>query len=318
MIFGQSNIPAVSGTSDQLARFQVEQIFKPATQESPLVALADKLVMKGESVTVPSFSNLTQVDDETGEFDAYPEARVDFAAKEVTAADYGLTIPLTRNAMEAAKEEMDLLMSCKDAIKEHMNRSLEGKCATVLRAGLVKAVLASATSITYTTNGTPGAAAASELNVYLVQKLASDAKSRWNMKFRAGNELALVSSYAGLLAIENDASLRNVIQGLGRDQLQSHFVGKLGQIALHASNMDEAIDTSVGSSAYSEAYLLGDKSHFVAFRRAPQIVFQDDRGSKVTEFGKFKYLHYDYAAAFGLFTDSVAKDLVRAVHISST
>lgn len=318
MIFGSSNIPAVSGTSDQLARYAVDEIFKPAAQECVLLALADKKVMKGESLVIPAYSFLTQQDSETGEFDAYPEARVDFSSKEVFAIDGGLTIPLTRQAMEVAHDAMGLLESSKESLKEHMTKDLDAKIATSLRSCLVKGVLASATSITYSVNGTPGAAAASELNVYLVQKLAADAKGRWNMKPRAGNKYALVSSYAAMLAVENDATLRNVIQGRGRGELQSFFVGSIGMIDLYASNHDDAIDTAVGTQAFSEWYLLGQKSHFVAFRRAPAIAFQDDAGSKVTEFGKFKYLNYNYAAAFGRYSELVNKDSVTVVHGSST
>lgn len=318
MIFGSGNIQAVSATSDLLARFAVDEIFKPAAQEVALLALADKKTMRGESIVIPSHAYLTQVEDETNEFDAYPEARLSFGDKEVEAVDCGLTMPVTRQAVEVAHDMLELVASHQDVIKEHLARSLDKKIATALRACLVKGVLASASSITYTTNGTAGAAAASDLNVYLVQKLAADAKSRWNMKPRAGNEFALVSSYEAMLSIENDASLRNVIQGNGRDALQSFYMGKLGMVGLYATNHGDAIDTSVGSSAYSEWYLLGDKSHFVAFRRAPEIVFQDERNSKVTEFGKFKYLHYDFAAAFGLYSDAVSKDQVRVVHGSST
>lgn len=318
MIFGTGNIQAVSATNDILARFAVDEIFKPAMQEVALLALADKKQMRGESIVIPSHAFISQVEDETNEYDAYPEARMEFGDKEVDAVDCGLTMPISRAAVEVAHDMLSLVESNKDVLREHLARSMDKKIATALRAALVKGVLASATSITYTTNGTAGAAAASELNVYLVQKLAADAKQRWNMKMRAGNEFALVTSYNGLLAIENDSSLRNVIQGTGRESLQSFYVGKLGQIGLYATNHDDAIDTSVGTQAYSEWYLLGDKSHFVAFRRAPEIVFQDDRNSKVTEFGKFKYLHYDFAAAFGLYTDSVSKDLVRVVHGTST
>jgi hypothetical protein len=318
MIFGANNIPAVSNTSDQLARYAVDEIFKPAAQECVLLHLADKKVMKGESIAIPAYSFLTQVETEAGEFDAYPEARVDYSTKEVFAIDGGLTLPITRQAMEVAHDAMGLLESSKEALKEHMARDLDKKIAASLRSCLVKGVLASATAITYSVNGTPAAAAGSELNVYLVQKLAADAKARWNMKPKAGNKYALVSSYNAMLAVENDATLRNVIQGRGRQELQSFFVGSIGMIDLYATNHDDAIDTSVGSSVYSEWYLLGQKSHFVAFRRAPAIAFQDDANNKVTEFGKFKYLNYNYAAAFGRYSELVNKDSVTVVHGSST
>jgi hypothetical protein len=318
MIFGGSNIPAVSNTHDGLAKFAVDEIFKPATQELALMALAEKKVMKGESFVIPNHSNLAQEEDEAGEFDAYPEARVDFGDNEVSAVDCGLTLVVTRQAMESAHPAMELLQSNKDVLKEHLARSLDKRIATALRTALVKCRASSSTALDITVNGTPGGAAQNELNVYLVQLLATKAKSRFNMKPRGGNEYALVSSYENLLAIENDASLRNVIQGKGQDALRSYYMGKLGMVGLYGTNHEDAIDTSVGSSSVSEYYLLGAQSHFVAFRRAPEVVLFDDRQSKVTEFGKFKYLHYDFAAAFGLFTASVNKDEVRVIHGSST
>lgn len=318
--FISSNVPDTDLGNSQFSRYQVNEIYKPATQDALLYQLADKRPLKGKSMSTPSYTHLTVLDTETPELDAYPEATLSFTGKEVDAVDCGLTMVITREAMEVAHDELELLMSHRDALKEHMTRELEVKCATALRAANVKSVLASATAITDTVNGTPGAAAAVDLNVYLCQIIGTRAKQKWNMKPRENGRYALVVNYNGLLSIENDASLRNVIQGLGRPALHSFYVGSIGQVDLLGSNNEGAVAASIGAGpvAFSEWYLLGARALDVGIRRAPSVQFFDDAKNKVTEFGKFKYLNYNFAMAFGLPTDAVTKDLVPAIHGSSS
>jgi hypothetical protein len=269
-------------------------------------------------MATPAYEFPTQIDSETPELSAYPEMSLSFTGKEVDAVDCGATMIITREALEVAHDQLELLMSHKDALKEHMTRELETKCADALRACNVKSVLASATAITDSTNGTPGTAATVDLNVYLVQLLGTRAKQKWNIKPRDNGRYVLVSSYNALLSIENDNAMKNVIQGLGRDELRSFYLGTIGNIDIMGSNFTGAVDDSVGSSAFSEGYLLGKRALDVGIRRNPSVQFQDDSGNKVTEFGKFKYLNYNFAMAFGIPTDSVNKDSVPAIHISST
>jgi len=318
MIFGNNNIPAVSASSDQLARYAVDEIFKPVAQELALMAAAEKKSMKGESIAIPAYANLAHSDSEAGEFDPYQEVRMDYSAKEVFAIDCGLTLPITRKAKEVAHEEMQLVESHKDVLKERLARDLDKRIADSLKSGLVKAVLPNTTSVSITVNGTPSGAAGADLNVYHVRKLEERARQQFNMAPKADGYLHLVSSFAAMLTLESDPAVANVLQGLGRDSLESFYKGKLGGIKLLASNHTDSIKDNIGTGTeFSEFFLLGKKSHFVAFRRAPQIVL--DAGQlKPNEFGKFSYLNYNYAAAFGRYTDSVNKDLVRVIHGSST
>lgn len=317
--FDSTQIPSTDQGNDQFSRFQVEQIYKPAVQDSILYMLADKMPMSGKSIAIPSYEFLTQVEDEASELDDYQEAVLSMSGKEVDAIDCGLTLVLTRQAVEEAKSELQLLQSNQEALKEHLTRSLDNKCADALRGALVKGVFSSSTAVTYVTNGTPVATAASDLNIYLAQKLGTDAKQRWNMKPRANGKYAVVVNYNAALSVLNDSSTKNVLQGQGLGALGVFLIGSVGLVDIMCSNQTGAVASSIGAGpvAYSEGYLLGAKSHFVGILRAPEIVFQDDRKNKVTEFGKFKYMHYDFAAAFGLPTDSVNKDLVPAIHLTS-
>ena len=138
MIFGSGNVPAVSGSHDGLAQYAVGEILVPAVQDSVLMHLADKQIMSGETYVIPSFDFLTQVEDQTGEYDPYPEARLSYGSKVISAIDCGLTIPLTRQAVEVAHDELQLLQSNSQAIKEHLTRSLDAKCAAQLRLALVE------------------------------------------------------------------------------------------------------------------------------------------------------------------------------------
>lgn len=316
--FQSSNIPATDEGNTQFSRYQVNEIFKPAVQDALLFQLAKKRPLSGKSMSTPAYEFPTQIDSETPELSAYPEMSLSFTGKEVDAVDCGATMIITREALEVAHDQLELLMSHKDALKEHMTRELETKCANALRACNVKSVLASASAITDSVNGTPGAAAAVDLNVYLVQLLGTRAKQKWNIRPRENGRYVLVSSYNALLSIENDNAMKNVIQGLGRDELRSFYLGTIGNIDIMGSNFEGAVDTGVGSSVFSEGYLLGKCALDVGIRRDPSVQFQDDSKNKVTEFGKFKYLNYNFAMAFGIPTDSVNKDSVPALHISST
>jgi hypothetical protein len=318
--YKSSNIPQTDLGNDPFAVYQVNEIYKPAIRDSLLYQLAKKQPLSGRSMSTPAFEFLNQVDSTTPELSDYPEASLQFTGKEVEAVDCGLTLVITREAMEVAHDKMDLLMAHRDALKEHMTRELEIKCADALRQCQVKSVLASATAITDTVNGTPGAAAAADFNIYLLQLLGTRAKQKWNMKPRENGRYALVANYNALLSIENDASLRNVIQGLGREELKTFYLGSVGNVDIMGSNLEEAVAAQIGAGPvnFSEWYLLGKRALDVGVRRAPSVQFFDDANNKVTEFGKFKYLNYNFAMAFGIPTDSVNKDSVPAIHGSSS
>jgi hypothetical protein len=314
--FKSSDIPASSGGSTILSQFMVEDLILPATRDKIAYQMAKKVDGRGAAITFPTYETPDLPSETiTPEMDLYPEIAISNSGRDVSIYDSGLTVKVTRQALETEHDKLQLLRQHQEVLKELLGRDLEKKAFTALRSNPYKAVLSSASAIVLYPGTSVATAAASDANVYLVQRLATIAKQTLNMPVREGGKYAFIGNYFAGLSIVNDANFRNQQQGSNAAFLP-HYAGSLANLVdIHNSN-----DAEVGllNTNYSGWYLAGKDSHVCVQRRAPRIVVYDNNMVKDTEFGKFIYLHWDFAMGFGIMKNSVNKDNVHALIGSST
>lgn len=312
--FKKSGIPVSDLGNVSLQHFFVDNILKPGAQKALLTQLADTVSMGGVSLTIPEVvRDQTQVSQDVGELDAYPEASLELSAKEILAKDFGKTIKVTREAQNVQHSALDVLSYAKDELVEELARDLEERCAAALALAPLTGRFTSSTAIAYATNGAWAGAAANDANPYLIRKLAKDARQLYNMPTKMANKYVYASTYTSSFAIESDPVIQNQIQSLGRDELKPFYLGVLGDCIIMSSNMDRGIQDQIGSNLYPEWYLLGARSHVKGIVRAPSVSVHIGNGPEFG-YGKWSSVHYDAFMAFGITTDSVNKDQVRLIH----
>lgn len=314
--FKSSDIPATSGSSTILSQFMVEELILPATRDKLAYQLAKKVDGRGAAVTFPTFEfPALPTETVTPEMDLYPEIQISSSGRDISINDSGLTVKVTRQALETEHDKLQLLRQHQEVLKELLGRDLEKKAFAAIRSNPYKAVFSSASAIVLNPGTAVVTAAASDANVYLVQRLATIAKQTLNMPVCASGKYVFIGNYFAGLSIVNDANFRNQQQGSDAPFLP-HYAGSLANLVdIHNSNDEEV---GVLNSSYSGWYLLGKDSHACVQRRAPRIVVYDNNMVKDTEFGKFIYLHWDFAMGFGIMKNSVNKDNVHALIGSSS
>lgn len=313
--FWGSDAPSVGAYKEN----QVAEVFKPAGFAALLFQLADKRrVAMGESLTVPAYENLsfpssTSLDEDQ----PIPLSKLTISAKTISMDERGRAVAVTGKTQN--RSPWDVLQGHRDAIAEMMRRELEEVISTALKTMPVKYVATGAATQTITTNGTPGAAATTNPNIYHMQNIGNYLSDnlRVPMDPRFGAYVGVFRGN-GIFSIQRDPEYRELNRGLGLSPIENLRVGQIGDIVLFKHNDDRVLSNSIGvSSDVSEGFVMGDQAVLFGFIQQIGLRF-DFSESKATDFGRFKYIAWmgDYGA--GIYSDSANADLVRGLHWSST
>lgn len=309
-----SNAPSAGAYKEH----EVAEVFKPAGYASLFFNLAaKKRVMSGEGLTVPAYENLDRPNSLLLDEDQpIPLSKLTVSAKTISMNERGRAVAITGKT--ARRSPFDILEAHKKAIATMMEQELEVVISTALKSMPVKYVANGAAAQNITVNGTPGAGATHNPNIYHMQYVSDYMQDQLRIPFdpRFGSYVGVFRGN-GILSIQQDDDFVKYHEGTGLTAIQKCNVGKIADITFMKHNNSDVLDRALGSSNnVSEGFILGDQA--VLFGFLEQIgLHYDFSKSKATDFGRFKYIAWmgDYGA--GLYSDSANADLVRGIHWTS-
>jgi hypothetical protein len=310
-----SDAPAVGAYQEH----EVDSVFKPAAFASLLFRLAEKRKLaSGDSLTVPSFANL-DMPSSTGlvEDELIPVSKLTISAKTIAMNAKGRAVVIGDLAVN--RSPFDVLSAHKEELGVMMTRELEAVCATALKLMPVKYVATGVASQTISTNGTAGAAATHNLNVYHLRYLSNYMSDVLRIPYHPSYG-SFVSIFRGnaLVSLQSDPEFLEI----HKSQNSSVFAGlelqgKIADIAVLKHNDDNVLDRALGNANnVSEGFILGKQPLLFGMIEQIKLIYDFSEGVS-TDFGRRKYIAWkgDYGA--GLFSDSANAGLVRGIHWSS-
>lgn len=298
---------------------EVAEIFKPAGFASLLFQLAGKRkVASGQSLTVPAYQNLDFPTSTVLEEDEnIPLSKLSVTAKTISMSERGRAVAVTGKTEN--RSPWDILSGHKDVISTMMSRELEEVIATALKTMPVKYVCDTSSAASITTNGTPGASASSNVNIFHAQNIGNYLSDTLRVPMDPRyNAYVMVLRGAGVLSIQRDDEYFELHRGRGLSAIENLRVGQIADCVIYKHNDSRVLSNAIGDgSAFSEGFVLGQDA--VLFGFIEQIgLYYDFSKNKATDWGRFKYIAWlgDYGA--GLYSDSANAGLVRGLHISSS
>lgn len=297
---------------------QVAEAFMAAGFKSVLFNLADKRrVASGESLTVPSVSEITfPTSTALDELQTIPLSKLTISAKTISMAEKGRAIAVTGRTQR--RSPIDVLSAHKSKVSEMMSRELESVISTALKTSNIKYVANGVASQNITTNGTAGAAALSNPNIYHLRYMSNYMSDTLRApKHRKFNSYVGLFRGNAIMSIQNDPEYTEINNGLP-NEFSRLSVGKIADISLMSHNDDNVLSNTIGTNSdVSEGIIMGDEAVLFGFLEQIRLVY-DFSETKATDFGRFKYIAWkgDYGA--GLYSDSANAGLARVMHYTST
>jgi len=297
---------------------EVIPVFRAAAFASVLFQMADKRqIASGQSLTIPAYENLdfpatTSLDEDQ----PIPLSKLNITAKTIEMDERGRAISVTGRTQR--RSPFDVLEAHQTAIAEMMSREMEEVISTALKTMPIKYVPTGAANQNVTTNGTPGAVAANNINVYHLQNIGTLLSDTYRVPVdpRTGCYMGLFRGPA-CLALKRDPDWFELHRGTALESIADFAVGKIGEVMIMKHNDDRVLANNLGTPGnVSEGFVMGHQAVLFGFLEQIGLRF-DFSEDKATDFGRFKYIAWygDYGA--GIYSDSANADLVRGLHVTS-
>lgn len=233
---------------------------------------------KGESVTVPRFSNISPaVEGRIGEFDDIPEDIVAQSTKTITVSEWARGIPFTQ--FNADLSPLDLPMYLRNALQKEMKLILDRECADAFKETLTKYVPTAAAAGTFYTNGTAGTAALVNLNFYHIERLRDYAMETIHMARGENDMYNLMAATKACRGIKLDPKFEQWNVYTNRDAKVRGEIGQIEGVRVievnnsGSSSSGAALRNDLGTgSVLGEAIFFGQDPVLMAVAKQPEVM----------------------------------------------
>ena len=268
---------------------------------------------KGESVTIIRVSNLTvPTSGRLTENIKIPEDALTITTVAITVSEFGRAVPYTNLAEQLG--ELNLENSIQATLKDQMKLVLDNACASAFKTAKIKYVASGVAASTITTNGTAGALAVSNLNMFHVEAIRDYLYGTlFAPAFEGDDYIGLVSTKAKRGVVSDP----NWEEWHVYTDPQSKYNGEIGRvenIRFIEVNNASALAALVGSSTVcGEAVFFGMDAVAMAVVQDPELLAELPR-----DFGRQKAVAWYGILDFGIIWDTGNPGEARIVHVTST
>lgn len=266
---------------------------------------------QGESVTLTRVANIAEPGDATlNENERIPEDSFSLATTSITVDELGRAVPYT--SLSDDLSEFDLENAVQRKLTDTMRLIIDTKAAAAFKTTLIKYVPTGAASSTVTTNGTAGAQATENMNVFHVEEIRDYLYDTLACPM-------IGDSYVGIFRTKG-------IRGIKRDPLWEEWhkytdpqakynseVGRIEQTRFIETNHATALPTAGASSILGTGVIFGQDAVVMAEAMTPEL-----RAAQPQDFGRSKAVAWYGILAFGLPFPTANKGEARIVHVTST
>lgn len=219
---------------------------------------------KGDTVDFNKVSNIQTAGGTISEASRIPESNILIRRGQMTMEEYGNSIPYTGKLDDLSEFSVDNMIT--RALRDDMAKVLDAAVATKFKAGDIKYVAASASTQTWTVNGTPSGTAASNLNLFHVKEIV-DAMKVGIFGANTGNPIppydgenyVCIASVQALRGLKDDPDFEEVMKYADPERLLVGEVGRIYGVRFIETNNTGALSHDVGASTgVGEAVFFGN------------------------------------------------------------
>lgn len=267
---------------------------------------------QGESVTLVRVRNITEpVSADLSETVRIPEDEFDLSTTQITVTELGRAIPYTSLSLDLSK--FDLENPIQKKLREQMRLVLDTKAATAFKNTLIKYQPVSASSGTFTTNGTPGGAATSNMNIFHVEEIRDYMFDTLQVPPVDGDDYIGIFRTLGLRGIKRDPDWEEWHKYTNPQAKYNGEVGRIEGTRFIETNHARALDKVGTNDVLGEGVVFGDESVVMAEALTPEL-----RAAIPGDFGRSRAVAWYGIMAFDLIWDTANAGEAKVVHVSST
>jgi len=265
----------------------------------------------GETLTITRIANITEPGSANlTEGERISEDTFSLSTTSVTVVELGRAVPYTSLADDLSFHDLENPIQTK--LREQMRLVLDSKFFDAATSGQVKYVPTGLASRTITTNGTAGAAATANMNVWHLETIRDYLFDTLNAPGAEGDDYIGIFRTLGIRGIKRDPAFEEWHKYTDPSVKFNSEVGRMEQIRLIETN--HALDNIGTGSVLGEGVVFG--SDFVAMA---EVLSPEMRAAIPQDFGRSKAVAwYGILEFLQIWGDSGSAGEARAVHVTST
>lgn len=266
---------------------------------------------QGETVTLTRLANLAEPTSAVlSEGERIPEDAFSISTTSITVNEIGRAVPYT--SLMDDLSFFDLENPIQRKLKDQLRLVLDVIISTAFKLAKVKYVPTGLASRTITTNGTPGASATANLNVYHVEEIVD----------YMYDTLFVPTIGEGYTAICRRLALRGLMRDPDWEEWHKYTdpaakyngeVGKIENVRFIETNHSTALAKQGTGSVLGECVFFGEDSVAMAEVLTPEL-----RAAMAADFGRSKAIAWYGILQAGIIWDTGNAGEARIVHVTST
>ncbi|PWT71725.1 MAG: hypothetical protein C5B59_17250 [Bacteroidetes bacterium] len=267
---------------------------------------------QGENVTLTRISNIAEpTSGNLVEGERIPEDVFTVSTTSITVVEIGRAIPFTSFAQDLSF--FDIENPIQNKMVDQMRLVLDTMAAKAFKAGQIKYTITSFGSETVTTNGTPGAQASDNMNVYHCEEIRDYLFDTLACPPAEGEDYIGIFRTLGLRGIKRDPSWETWHKYTDPQAKYNAEVGRIENIRFVETNHANALGKIGASSVCGEGVVFGADAVAMAEVLTPEM-----RAGIPQDFGRSKSVAWYGILQFGVIWTTANLGEARIVHVAST
>jgi N4-gp56 family major capsid protein len=302
-------------TGTYKSRALSERLYEAALQETifmdhvkPIPAFGKRM---GETVTLTRIKQLTEPTSAAlSENERIPEDQLTINTTSITVKEWGRSVPFSSFSDDLSK--FDIENATQNALKNQLKLYLDAAAAAAFKSAKIKYVPTSASAATITTNGTPGATAASNLNVFHLEEIRDYLYDTLFAPPANGEEYIGIFRTLALRGVMRDQAWVEWHKYTDPAAKFNGEVGRIEGIRLIETNHSTALGKVGSSSVLGEGVVFGADAVAMAEVLTPEL-----RAKMPEDYGRSKGVAWYGIFEFGLIWDTGNAGEAKVVHVTS-
>jgi N4-gp56 family major capsid protein len=268
----------------------------------------------GENITLKRVSSVaepTSVDLLEGV--RIPEDTLTLSTKGITVGEIGRAIPFSSFAEDLAS--LDIEGTVQSELRRQMKLALDSKVAAAMTGSnaKIKYVPTGLASATVTTNGTAGAAASANMNVYHAEEIRDYLYDTLQAEPAEGDDYIGIFRTLGIRGLKRDPDWEEWHKYTDPSVKFNSEVGRIESIRFVETNHANALGKIGTSSVLGEGVVFGKDYCAMAEAMTPEL-----RAAIPGDFGRSKAVAWYGILAFDIIWDTGNAGQAKGVHVTST
>lgn len=268
---------------------------------------------KGETITLTRVANLAEPTDPTlSEGIRIPEDSISISTIGITVNELGRSVPYTNLADDLS--EFDIENIVQKRLRDQMKLALDTLISkNGFKKAKVKYTPTGLASDTIATNGTAGAQATENMNVYHVETIRDYLYDTLACPPYEGEDYVGIFRTLGLRGIKRDPAWEIWHQYTDPQAKYNNEIGKIENVRFVETNHANAVGTVGANSCLGEGFVFGEDAIGMAEAMTPEL-----RAAIPNDFGRQRAVAWYGILNFGIIWDTANQGQARIVHVTST